>query len=147
MGTEVDSRGNAVVGGVIVLLLVAVMASVLGLVLFDTGAASNSLGTNETATATPAATMTATATATPEPRNVTVRFETQGEHVMAMATGGEDLDAVESFSVTGANMTTTMDPDEDTPRTYGSADRPTTVRVTATFEDGSTQVVGEKRLD
>lgn len=138
--------------------------------------ASGNDGTAETATPTPSATATATSNATstessaesstatptdgptPTPtatpgqsasssRDVVVLFEHWDDKVGIVVEGGADADAVTQYTVEGAEMESTLDPEADHPRAVGTVDAPTTVRVVATFEDGTRAVVGERRIE
>lgn len=80
-------------------------------------------------------------------RDVEIVFEQWDDKVYVAANGGDDLANVTAFEVTGAKLNGTLDADTDYPEVHGTVTKPTTVEVTATFEDGSTQVVGTLRVE
>lgn len=109
-----------------------------------TATATQTATAAETQTAT--ATATPTPTATPEPRNVTVIIEHWEDNVGIIIQGGPDADAITELRVEGATMNTTMDLDARYPKARGTVTADT-VRVIATFEDGTTQVIAKRTLE
>lgn len=79
-------------------------------------------------------------------RDVEIVFERAGNNISVAANGGDDLANVTEFTITNASVNGTMDPDSDYPQVTGTIDPPTTVKVEATFEDGTTQIVAEKEF-
>lgn len=150
-----DVRGSMPLVGALVVIGVVVAAGVGGAVGLDatqvTDAGTETTTATPTATATQTATATATATATPsatatsEAKNVTVIIEHWGDKVGIIIQGGADADAVTEIRVEGATMNATMDLDARYPRAKGTVTGET-VRVIATFEDGTEQVIAERTL-
>lgn len=122
-----DRRGNALLVTVVAMGAVVALASVMGFLLVQGGPA-------DAATAT-------------EPRDVDVVAEQWNDQLFLVVTGGGDLANVTDFAVSGASLSGSLDPGADQPRVRGTVDLPTTVTVTATFEDGSSQVVAEWQFE
>lgn len=143
-----DDRGNTGIATLVLLGTVLVIAGGIGAAALGVGpggAAENAASASDTSAA--AASSTATPTATPtstEPKNVSVLFERWDDKVGIVVAGGADADAITSFTVEGANMTDELDANATHPRGVGTVDAPTTVRVVATFEDGTEQVIAER---
>jgi hypothetical protein len=144
-----------------ILALTAALALVVGpvagygaLVSGSPGAAQSAANTTTvttvepTTTATPTATTTAPTTTTPatNSKDVEVIIEHWDDKVGIAINGGDDVDEVASIRVEGANMTGSMGMDSEYPKAVGTVEAPTTVRVIATFEDGSEQVIAEREI-
>lgn len=82
-----------------------------------------------------------------EDRDVDIVFEQQENMVYVAANGGADLQNVTSFRVTGADMNDSIDPTAEYPEAWGTMERPTVVTVEANFEDGTNQIVGQRRFE
>lgn len=130
-----SDRGNAVLAGVVLLGAVVVLAGLVGV------AALN--GDGGTASGAEATTTTQTTTPEPEPRDVEMGYERANESLFVVAHGGSDLGTVTRFSVDGATVEEGFDLDDDRPRAKMTIAPPTTVTITATFEDGTSRVVAE----
>jgi len=78
---------------------------------------------------------------------VKVGYERSNESLFIVVHGGADLDAVTDLRIDGATINQGFDVSADRPRAKVLIDPPTTVTVTATFEDGTSQVIAEWSLD
>lgn len=131
-----DIRANAALGTVLLLLAVVGVASVIGYSL--AGPAS---GASSAVTASANGTAVAeTATPAGEPLNLTVIHEQWNESIYVSVTGG-DLSIVQSFTVDGADLNGSLDPDAARPEATGTVDPPATVVLEAHLTDGRTRVV------
>ena len=133
MGTR--SRGSAPV--------MAVLLAV-GTVL-TAGAVGATVTTMSSGTVTGDAT---TPTPTPEPKEVTVVIEHWEDKVGILLQSGADADAVTALRVEGAELNEPFDLSAKYPQAMGTVEPDAeTVRVVATFEDGTEQVVAERDIE
>lgn len=95
-----------------------------------------------------ATTESATPTPTPEPKEVTVVIEHWEDKVGILLQSGADADAVTALHVEGAELNEPFDLSAKYPQAMGTVEPDAeTVRVIATFEDGTEQVVAERDLE
>ena len=89
-----------------------------------------------------------TETPTPEPKEVTVVIEHWEDKVGILLQSGADADAVTALHVEGAELNEPFDLSAKYPQAMGTVEPDAeTVRVVATFEDGTEQVVAERDLE
>lgn len=124
-----DIRANALLVTILLVGTAVVVASGIGYVALQSGPAEDAAG--------------AAQTPTPEPRTIDVVAEQWDDQLFLVVQSGGDLASVTAFSVSGASLNGTLDPSADHPKVRGTVDLPARVTVTATFEDGSSQVVAE----
>jgi len=136
---RLERRANGVLVAVVFLGAVVLLASGIGVAMI----AGNSAG-DQSESAQPTTTPTTAATPTQQPqKDVEVGFERDNESVWLVAHGGDDLDSITGLSIDGATVNDPFTPDSDRPQAAISIDPPTTVTITASFEDGTEQVVAE----
>lgn len=145
-----SDRANGAIAMVVLVGAVVGVAAIAGYVGMDHATDADGANGAVEPTTTTAANATTEAPSTVEAmdnvvgeKSVQVVFEQWQDEVTIAIRGGDDAGNVTEYTITGADVDGTLDPDADYPKVHGTVDAPTTVVVKATFEDGTTAVVGK----